>query len=299
MTRRTFRRARKYFLFSIPLLLCAAVQAFAFPRLGTLAVYDALRAVEAEIAECVGERTVSFYYESLETGMEYKHNEEARYRSASTTKLPVVLAAYQMAAEGRLNLEGEVEYIEEEFWHDGSGRIRYAEDGTLYTFRELVWHAVHFSDNVAYKMLRAENDWYMHPYIRRINAVFVNEFNAGEVAVYMREVYRFAKDNGELGAEFLSFFVNTYFESRIPAALPHLKVAHKIGSWTVEEIYHDAAVVFDEDPYVLVIMTYGEENNNSSFFVELTELLHKRHLLLHEARRNAITENSLISKEVF
>jgi hypothetical protein len=144
-----------------------------------------------------------------------------------------------------------------------------------------VQHAVKYSDNVAYKMLRSKiGDTNLYSYINSINAVFVNNFDCEEIAVYMKAVYEFSQTNGELGDEFLSFFINTEYEERIPAGTPELTVAHKIGFLPLEEIYHDAAVVWDEQPYILIIMTKGRANNNEDFFIKLSRLIQRRNQAL-------------------
>lgn len=244
---------------------------------------DTPATLEAAIESLVQGRDIGLYYESLDTGQIYTYRATARYPSASTTKLPIVLCTYQMASDGQLNLDEEMTY-RESYYYGGSGIIQYQLGKRVYTLRQLVQYAVQYSDNIAYNMLRARLGNALFTYIQRINAQFVNNFNAEEVAVYMRAVYDFVASNEVLGAEFLSFFVDTQFEERIPQATPALTVAHKIGWLPLENIYHDAAVVYDDSPYLLVIMTRGAKNNDPAFFMELAGLIHRLHMFSQNDR---------------
>lgn len=242
---------------------------------------DLIGEVESEIENLVSNRDIGFYYKDIETGAVYFHNKSKRYKSASTTKLPVVTCAYQMAADGRLNLDDMMTYTQK-YYYAGSGIIRYQPEGSSYSIRQLVQYAVKHSDNIAYNMLRAKiGDKNLYDYIYSIKALFVNNFNSEEISVYLDALYTFAQENGELGEDFLSFFIDTEFEERIPAATPQLDVAHKVGMLPLEHIYHDAAIVYDKHPYILVIMTSGAQNNAAGFFVELAGLINKRHTLLY------------------
>ena len=72
--------------------------------------------------------------------------------------------------------------------------------------------------------------------------------------------YVSAKDNALLmqaiyneGGKLIMDLSNTNYDSqRIPKYLP-VQVAHKIGD--LEGIAHDAAIVFADQPYVIVVMT--------------------------------------------
>ena len=66
------------------------------------------------------------------------------------------------------------------------------------------------------------------------------------------------------------------FNSRIPAGLPPgIPVAHKTGEIT--KIQHDAAIVYADRPFVLVVLVRGLEDAKagSALAAEITRILYR------------------------
>ena len=68
-----------------------------------------------------------------------------------------------------------------------------------------------------------------------------------------------------------------HFNDRIPAGLPEgTRVAHKTGEIT--KIQHDAAIVFAERPYVLVIFVRGlqDARKGSALAADISRVIYER-----------------------
>ncbi len=100
---------------------------------------------------------------NLKTGARFGVGENERVRTASTIKLPILVAAYQGAAEGRWKLDDPLT-IRAQDKVSGSGVIREFADGTRLTLRDTLHVMIVVSDNTATNMV-----------IERITADYVNE----------------------------------------------------------------------------------------------------------------------------
>jgi beta-lactamase class A len=64
-------------------------------------------------------------------------------------------------------------------------------------------------------------------------------------------------------AEMVAILKRQHFHDAIPAGLPDgIVVAHKTGNIT--KIHHDAAIVYGQQPYVLVVLVRGIEDEKTS-----------------------------------
>ena len=140
--------------------------------------------------------------------------------------------------------------------------------GDQFTIRELVNYSISVSDNIAYKMLLEYIGFnnlksYGHSIGNkhtlegddRING----NINLNDAFNYMKRLYDYINNNGELGKELREYFKNNhalYFENNYNSIL------HKSGDW--KEAHHDTAIIEDENPYIIVILTnHGQEEKIS------------------------------------
>lgn len=148
-------------------------------------------------------------------------------------------------------------YTEESF-REGSGIIQHAEEGTEYTYRQLCELAITKSDNVAFGELRnvfGYSDFYSFNTRLGVNSVRArfNDINAADMARYLRAMYAFIEEDENYGEIFKSWLCSSAHSVLIPYAVYPTPAAHKYG-WDIDA-YHDAAIVYDEHPYLLVVLT--------------------------------------------
>jgi beta-lactamase class A len=77
-----------------------------------------------------------------------------------------------------------------------------------------------------------------------------------DMAIYLKNIYDFCNNNGELGEELKYNLCNTMFNDRLPKLLPKdVEVAHKVGDQI--QAVHDVGIIYADKPYVLTIMSKG------------------------------------------
>lgn len=188
---------------------------------------------------------------------------------AETTKpqkaaLPMPERENMLFADERYDLSRIFTYTEAGK-REGSGVIQHESFGSEYTYRELCELAIRKSDNVAFWELRrvfGYSDFWSFNARLNVNSVR-NNFNnitAADMATYLRYMYNFIETDERYGAEFKSWLINSAHGVMIPYAVHPTKVAHKYG-WD-ENAYHDAGIVYHENPYLLVVLTDLDEGTN-------------------------------------
>ncbi|SET22817.1 beta-lactamase class A [Oceanobacillus limi] len=226
--------------------------------------------------------TMSFYYENINTGYKMYYNPEKVYGAASTVKMPMALYVMEQAAKGNVDLN-EVKAYEGRHYSGGTGIIQYEDVGSEYTIKEIVENAMIHSDNVAYIMLldrfgRGNLIDFMHELGGKYAYPDMqNVTTAKDMGMYSKALYEFSNEE-ELGAELVEILKNTEFNDAIPAGVPDLEVAHKIGYITNQLLFNDVGIVYDEDPYVLAVTTKGIPfDDQRETVAELTSIIHEEH----------------------
>ncbi|MFS1513087.1 serine hydrolase [Chengkuizengella sp. SCS-71B] len=229
---------------------------------------------------------IAFYYENLVTGTSMSYQKEKVYAGASTIKLPLAVYIYQEAANGSLNLNQKLTYSVYHYY-EGSGVIQFQPFGTQYTIRDLVKKMIVHSDNVAYIMLTEKmGRANFLSFLQEIGGKNIfpngsNRLSAEDLATYVKSLNEFIEEHELLGQELLDVFVYTDYNDTIPAGASELNVAHKVGYLPLELIYHDVGIVYDEHPYILVIMTKGVPYEKvRGVIAQITKKIHNIHLNL-------------------
>ena len=225
--------------------------------------------------------SLSFAYEDMYTGLHLSYNENQQYFTASTIKAPTEIFLYEQAETGNVDLESYITYLPN-YYLEGSGTIQYQPYGTQYKLRDLVKIALVESDNIAYQMTAyslnyesvkkfwkdkgADNFW---------SYGIWGNISAHDGAIYMKELYNYSLTDTDLSKELMDRFYNSVFG--LVSADDGVVIAHKSG-WHYE-IIHDMALVFDEYPYVLVIMSNRANADYADFFKKASSLINEFHHL--------------------
>lgn len=106
---------------------------------------------------------LSIYARNLDTGEEFALRADEPVRTASTIKLPIMVACYRAVAEGKARWDEKIP-LRPESKVSGSGVIREFADGTLLTLRDLMHVMIVVSDNTATNLI-----------LDRLSADYVNE----------------------------------------------------------------------------------------------------------------------------
>ena len=223
----------------------------------------------------------SFLYQDIYSGFTVSYNESSPIFTASTIKAPGMIYLYEMASKGEIDLNEKLVYSSN-FYSGGSGVLKTKEVGTSYSVEELIQYAIHHSDNVAYAMLmnrfKRENVLNFWTGLGTKNIYTLNTIwgvtSAKDAAIYMRELYRFSQENKEYGSKLLEYFKNAEWKL-LTNKNGEFNTANK-GGWSGDAI-HDVAIVFEENPYILVVMSNLGERSYANLFKKTSELVGSLH----------------------
>lgn len=206
------------------------------------------------------------YYYNLFTNESFGINEYEEFVAASTVKVPINLYLFEKIKGGDVDMNGTLKYLKSDY-EEGTGIIQTESFGKKYSIRQLSKLSITHSDNIATNMLlRFIGIGNVKNYMRQVGGTVVNDSKnvscPRDMGLYMKCVYEFCNNNGDLGEEFMDNLLNTQFNDRIPALLPgSIKVAHKIG--TQVNTINDVGIVFKERPYIISIMSKEVDENTA------------------------------------
>ncbi|CAN5125767.1 hypothetical protein BH24ACT16_BH24ACT16_03100 [soil metagenome] len=201
-----------------------------------------------------------------ESGTRISLDAGKRFRSASLAKLPVLLALYREAAEGRLSLDERIQVSASDI-RPGTGVLQDRPPGTALTLRECAEYLIKESDNTAWAMLEDRLGK------KRIRAELARAGTESTKYEYARhtttpddtlKVLQKISDPGYTSPshsqEMLEAMTGTAFEDRLPQGLPaDARIQHKIGS--LGDNFGDAGLVIPPEgneyggPYYVVVLS--------------------------------------------
>ncbi len=216
---------------------------------------EQVASLDALIASYEGTLAVGYY--DITSGYQYTYNGTFSFPAASVIKAPFCRYVLGMAEQKKLDLSATITYTED-MHVGGTGTIKDAEFGTVYTQEELIKLAIRKSDNIAFKMLRQ-----VYPPtgfkqyakaigitdITGIKNVSSSNITAVNAVTYMKDIYTYITGDNQYGKILESHMRNT-INPMIRSKYP---VVRKYG-W-MEGAYHDMAIIKAPRPYILVILS--------------------------------------------
>jgi beta-lactamase class A len=258
-----------------------------------LTVDAAKREIEALIAASGAEVAVA--YRPLQPGGgtgDILIDPDKTFHAASTMKVPVMIEAFRQAEAGAFSLDDPIPVIntfksivdgspyQMSASEDSDGEV-YKAIGATMTVRQLVTASIIVSSNLATNILieklGAEN---VRKTVAALGADGMlvlrgvedqkafdkglnNATTARALMVLMEKIARGEAVSRPASRAMADILRMQQFNDAIPAGLPAgIPVGHKTGSIT--RINHDAAIVYADEPYVLVVLTRGIQDSNKS-----------------------------------
>lgn len=235
---------------------------------------------------------VSFYYADLTSGLEMKYDEDRVFFAASVIKEPYILWLIQNVEKNetaggtdeKFREDREFVYTEDKF-KEGSGVIQKSEFGTVYTYIDLMRLTITQSDNVAFAELRrvfGKKDFnkYMsdNGVVNPVKSLYT--VSASDAAKYLKLTYEYFEGKTKYSEMLKKWMLSTNHRILIPSAVKPTQAANKYG-WD-RDSYHDTAIVFDENPYLLVILTELDKGSGADnrFICRLSEKINDIHKLV-------------------
>lgn len=205
-------------------------------------------------------KNIGVYVKQLSTGLVAGIHQDQVFYSASISKLPILYVVQEQINSGAFSLDKKVKYTAETmkfkgaYKSAGSGSLSKTPDNKEYSIEELINKTAKESDNVASNLLAYYvTNQFDKDFTRQINEAIGDQWNmvTRETSVTMAGLMMEAlyKQNGFV----LNSLKSTNFDDqRIPKDID-VPVAHKIGD--ADDVKHDVAIVYTEEPFVLAIFT--------------------------------------------
>ena len=233
---------------------------------------------------------VSLIYEDLSLGFSYSYNPDEVYYAASTIKSLEALYIYTKAASGEINLDETVKYTSKFVW-GSSRKMKNHKLGEEISLRTLVEYSITVSDNSAHQMLVSyigRNN--LKEFGKSLGAQYTlygsdnfGHITATDAIIYMKAINDFINNNGELGLELKSYFVEAD-QNGLKFEDLGIEAAHKYGEYA--PYYHDIGIVYDENPYVIAILTAEKSGDYQSKIKDINKRVYDLHKLYYSNRES-------------
>jgi beta-lactamase class A len=223
------------------------------------------------------------------------------FHAASTMKIPVMIEMFRQAEQGRVTLEDTI-LIKNEFHSivdgsvyklsptDDSYNEMYKAEGQSFTLRQLcelmITVSSNFATNLLIERLGVEN---IRGTVHALGADGMNVLRGVEdnkayegglnnmttargLGILLKAIAQGKAADADSCKEMIDILERQKFNEGIPAGLPAgIVVAHKTGEITKN--HHDAAIVFANRPYILVILVRGlaDINDSSALMAEVSK----------------------------
>jgi beta-lactamase class A len=205
--------------------------------------------------------TYGWLVKSLDSEREYGVKLEDLFTAASINKLPIVAYYLKQTEIGELSLSDTYKLSDEDI-EEGSGTLQYQKKGSYYSYDELLHFIGKYSDNTATNVLVAKlGKEKIQEFINDLGMentkIEENKTTTKDMALLLSLIYRDEFfENKRTRDYFFDLFINTDFETRIPAGVPDgVLVSHKI--WNQIQVWSDCGIIFGSHPYVLCVLTDG------------------------------------------
>lgn len=232
------------------------------------------------------EEKVSYYYEDINTGSIISYNSDILFYAASTIKILVCIMILELAENGKINLNKKLLIKKEDLKQD-TGIIKFQEEDTYYTIKELIRLTIVESDNTAYiKLVNYIGKEKLKEYGLSLGAKHTMEgkdlfglINANDMIIYLRKLKTFI-DNSIYGSKFKEWLSNPSFSIIEKENIGNNIFVKKYGSYDIA--YHEVGYVNDANPFYLIILTQKFKCNDKEQFVNNTaKIIYKIHKLIH------------------
>jgi len=251
--------------------------------------YKIMELIEKDKAAGLVEET-AVYFRSLSDGLWFGIDEKKEFSPASILKIPVMLTYFKMAEDNPDILNEKIKYEPQDTgFVPGVKENSTAEIGKYYSIDELIRFLIVESDNNADALLLrnlppgALNNTFRDFGIDVNNIPPEGDFVSLKIcAGFLRVLYNASYINEALSEKALEYLAKSAYRDGIVAGLPKdIAVAHKFGerfsSQTGKKELHEIAIVYyPKNPYILAIMTKGNDYNSLSKVIrDISELTYK------------------------
>lgn len=217
----------------------------------------------------------SFYIVSLNDGMSIGYNVDRQFETASSIKAPYALYVYREIANGNIDPDRKIIY-EPKYYNSGTGVVKESEFGTPFTIRQLVYHSINDSDNVAHTMLHY--NFGVNGYNQMLKNLGTEQLylsasnpwgftSSRSAALIWQDVYNFSLESEE-GITLMNIFCNAKY-NYFKEIMPDIPSASKTGFARRDAL--ETGIVFDENPYIAIAI--ANKGGNYGSYTQLLKLI--------------------------
>jgi beta-lactamase class A len=254
--------------------------------------------IDPKVAASIQERIqksgaeVAVAFRTLDGRTAWSFHAEDTFHAASTMKIPVMIELFHQVRVGKVKLDESLP-IKNEFYSladgslftldpkDDSERDLYKAVGQTRTLSELcelmITVSSNFATNLLIQRLGVEN---IRATVHTLHADGMNVLRGVEdnkafakglnntttaegLAVLLEAIAKGQAVDADASRQMVEILERQKFNEGIPAGFPAgTRVAHKTGELT--KLHHDAAIVYAERPFVLVVLVRGLEDLKDS-----------------------------------
>lgn len=235
--------------------------------------------IDAQIRAFKGDAGIVI--KDLRSGLEYSHNKDEAFPSASLTKIPIMAAAFMAAEEGRLDLAREVA-LKPADKLTGSGVLKDMPAGSTFSLERLIGLMIYESDNTATNIVtsavgkdylnKAFGDFGLkHTHLARRIADYrsrdkgiENYTTAGDMALILEKMYKGSLVNRSVSKQCVNMMKMTRSSDRIAKYLPEdIAIAHKTG--LEKTVCHDVGIIYmKKGDFIIAVLTRHHNHTSAA-----------------------------------
>ncbi len=233
---------------------------------------------------------ISVYFRDLNNGPWIGVNEEEKFIPASLLKIPLMMVYFKKAETDEKILNQKYKYNAEEFPNDSTmtfNKRTTLKDNTEYTVDELIKRMIIYSDNDALRLLamhidgKSQKEIYMNLGIKVPTSGLEEFISPRNMASFLRVLYNSTYLNEEMSEKSLQLLTQTKFDFGLTAGVPKdTIVAQKYGERetdTFKELHDCGIVYYPQHPYILCVMTKGNDYNTLAGVIkEISQLTYEQ-----------------------
>lgn len=226
---------------------------------------------------------VSFLYYDIATGYTFSYNEEVEIPASSAIKTNLAIFIMDLVSQEKADLSKKLTYTENDY-NPGSGIIKNHVFGTQYSIEQLLELMIIDSDNIAYLLLLNEfgsknsrEYWLNHGATTTYKSGGSwGSINAKDGLTYMKRLYSFYREDKHYGTKLMDLFRRARFRFLF-SSTKNTEIAHKSGCASAS--VNDLSIVFDEQPFIFVVLTRKDAFNTSymPFFSKISDQIYSFH----------------------
>ncbi len=187
-----------------------------------------------------------------------------------------------LGGEEKYNFGEKWVYDSSSMYEGGSSKISEEEDGFELTWLELIDYALLYSDNIAFAQLKARFGY--ECFYEKMTEIGITDENLPEMYLsaddcvkFMLKLYDYLESGSELAENMKECMINSKHPEMISDNYESCDVVHKYG-WDLGA-FHDMAIIYDEHPYIIVLMTDYEDGGEEplGYFADVTDAVKAIH----------------------